>query len=43
MKTASRFEIRLESAAPLPRRAFGLALMIVCAVAAVSFTLGLTR
>ena len=40
----SRIEIRLEPSAPrLPRRAFGLAMMIVCAVAAVSFTLGLAR
>ena len=39
----SRFEIRLESSAPIPRRAFGLMALIVCAVAAVSFTLGLAR
>jgi hypothetical protein len=42
----SRFVIRLDDRGldpPAPRRAFNLALMIVCAVAAVSFTLGLAR
>jgi hypothetical protein len=29
--------------APVPRRTFGLAVVIVCAVAALSFTLGLAR
>lgn len=44
MKTAARFEIRLDSSAsPVPRRAFGLAALIVGAVAAMSFTLGLMR
>jgi hypothetical protein len=39
----NRFEVRLESAEPIPRRAFGLAALIVCAVAAASFALGLAR
>jgi hypothetical protein len=39
----NRLEIRLESAEPVPRRAFGLAAIIICAVAAASFALGLAR
>jgi hypothetical protein len=41
---AIQIEVRERDLGPsAPRGAFGLALMIICAVAAVSFTVGLTR
>jgi hypothetical protein len=45
METLRRFEIRLgvSEREPAPRRAFGMMVLITCAVAAVSFAWGLAR